>query len=88
MIRFLKLPRWHDILMEIYKSSEKDIYVQRLNRRVNASLTHVRSIIRLLAKHRLIEIIPNRKTKKLVLTEKGRKISISIFDIKTALYSD
>ncbi len=85
MITYLTMPRWHDVLLEIYKARERDCYCERLNRRVRASLTHVREIVRLLADNGLIEILPGARTKRIALTEKGRRIAASILDLRSEL---
>jgi len=87
MISRLSLPRWHDVLLEIHKARDNSRYCEKLNRRVQASLTHMREIVRLLADHHLIEIVPNGKTKALVLTEKGKTVALLILSIKSELSS-
>ena len=85
MICFLTMPRWHDVLLEIYKSREQDRYCEKLNRAVKASRTHIREIVKLLAHHNLIKIEPTVKTKRLCLTEKGKRVAGSIIEIKAEL---
>ena len=85
MICSLKMPRWNDVLLAIYKSREDCRYCEKLNRTVRASRTHIREIVKVLARHRLIEIIHTKKVKRLELTEKGRKIAAYILQIRSEL---
>lgn len=81
----LRLPRWNDVLLEIYKSQERDSYCEKLNRAVKGSRTHLREIVKSLAKSELVEILPDKKIKKLALTEKGRRVSLCIQQMKSDL---
>ena len=85
MICNLRIPRWHDVLLEIYKNTEKMSYCEKLNRRIKASLTHLREIVKLLAKHKLIKIVPSKKINLLAITEKGKRVASSILHLKTEL---
>ena len=85
MICFLTMPRWHDVLLQIYKSPDRERYCEKLNRAVKASRTHIREIVKLLARYNLIEVQPTKKTKRLCLTEKGRKVASFIMEIKAEL---
>lgn len=81
----LYFPRWSDVLLEIYKSPAHRRYCQRLNRRVKASMNHLRSIVRILEQDKLVEIVPTRKIKKIFLTQKGRRIAILFLKIRQEL---
>lgn len=83
--QFLRLPKWNDVLLEIYRSPEKYRYCEKLNRSVKASLTHLREILHLLAVNNLIEILPSPKIKRIVLTEKGRRVALSVMEVRNAL---
>jgi len=85
MITRLTSPRWHDVLLELRKSPDKERYCERLNRRVKASLTQVREIVRLLAQHDLIAIMPANKIKYLLLTDRGISVSGLLFEIRSVL---
>ena len=85
MISRLSLPRWHDVLLEIYKARETNRYCEKLNRKLQASLNHVREIVRLLADHNLIRIRLRRKVKQLLLTEKGARVALWVMNIKSEL---
>jgi Mn-dependent DtxR family transcriptional regulator len=78
----IKLPRWSDVLIEIYKSQESKRYCQRLNRRIQGSLTHLREVVRWLAQNNLVIITPTSKVKQLALTEKGERIAQYIIRMK------
>lgn len=79
------MPRWSDVLVEIYKKEEIHRYCEKLNRGVKGSLSHLREIVKLLEKYDLIEITPTRKIKRINLTERGKKVSISIINIQSEL---
>ena len=81
----LYLPRWNDVLVEIYRAVNGNRYCQKLNGNVKGSLTHLREIVRLLEKYELIVIVPTKKIKQINLTEKGRRASIHIMNLKSAL---
>ena len=81
----LYLPRWNDVLVEIYGSDNGNRYCQKLNRGVKGSLTHLREVVRLLEKYELIEIVPTKKIKQINLTEKGKRACINIMNLKSEL---
>jgi len=81
----LYLPRWNDVLVEIYSSANGNRYCQKLNRGVKGSLTHLREVVRLLEKYELIEIVPTKKIKQINLTEKGKRVCINIMNLKSEL---
>lgn len=81
----LTLPRWNEILIEIYKTQDRNNYCQKLNRKIRGSLTHLRDMVRLLAKHNFIEINSGNKIKRLILTEKGKIITSALLVIKAEL---
>ena len=85
MPKFLKLPRWNDVLVEIFKNKEKNRYCDKLNKKIQGSRTHIREIVKLLARKRLIDIKPMKKIKLLRLTDKGKKITDSLIQIRTEL---
>ena len=85
MIPLLRLPRWNDVLLEIYKSGERNPYCEKLNRSLKASLTHIRDIVKSLAEHSLVEVKPNHKIKRLALTKRGKRVAVWIFQIKAEL---
>jgi predicted transcriptional regulator len=85
MKNHLRLPRWNDILLEIYKNQDRNNYCQRLNRNIRGSISHLREVVRLLAKSELINIERQKKIKRLILTEKGQKVTLAIMTIKSAL---
>jgi len=72
-------------LLEIYRTEDRNRYCEKLNRRIKASLTHIREIVRLLAKHSLIQIKPNHKIKRLALTERGKRVAALLQEIKLEL---
>ena len=64
----LTIPKWNDVLVELNKSPESQRYSEKLNKKVKTSRSHIREIVKLLALHKLILIIPTNKIKKLKLT--------------------
>ncbi len=88
MIQRLKLPRWNEILIEIYKNSSSNKYSQKLNRKIKGSLSHLRAIMKKLEKKNIIIRTPHKNQKNIELTEKGEKIAIAVLTIKTALHND
>lgn len=87
MENFLRLPRWNQVLLEIYKSQNKPSYSQKLNRRLKASLTHIREIIKQLVAYKLVEVRPKHRIKRLVLTDRGRRVAASLQEIRYELNS-
>lgn len=85
MISSLRMPRWNDVLLAIYKSRGSCRYCEKLNRTVRASRTHIREIVRTMALHKLIEVIHTNKIKRLELTEKGKKIAGYVMGIRAEL---
>ena len=81
----LRMPRWIDILIAIYKSPEQHRYCERLNRSVGCSLTYFRNTVALMAKQSLIRILEGRKIKTLRLTDKGHQVASSALAIKSLL---
>jgi Mn-dependent DtxR family transcriptional regulator len=79
------MPRWNNVLVGINNSMDQYSYCQRLSRQVKGSLTYLREIVKLLEENDLVEVIPSRKIKRLVLTEKGKKVTVSILNIKSEL---
>lgn len=85
MPEHLRLPRWNDVLIAIYKAQQRKPYCQRLNREIHGSLTHLREIVKTLAEQQLIEVYNGKKTKHIMLTEKGRQVTESLLNIKEHL---
>ncbi len=85
MERILRMPKWNDILLKIHSSSEKSRYCEKLNKKIKGSRSYLRTVVRLLAQHRFIEIIPASKIKKLVITEKGKRVIIPLQQINIEL---
>ena len=81
----LTFPRWNEVLVAIYNNNGKTSYCQRINRRVKGSLTHLRNIVKLLEKKSLIEIQSMKKIKRLVLTEKGKRVTVALQQVKEEL---
>ena len=81
----LYLPKWSEILVEIYKAPEHSRYCQKINREVKASINHLRTIVKSLEEAKLIEIIPTKKIKRINVTEKGKRIVVCILNIKSEL---
>lgn len=79
------LPRWYDVLAQLYKLPEHKRYCQRLCRAVNASANHVRTIVRELEAKGLVEIIPTKKIKRIHMTDKGKRVALSMIDIQSEL---
>jgi hypothetical protein len=78
----IRLPKWSDILIEIYRSQESRRYCEKLNRRIRGSMTHLREVVKWLAQNQLITITPTTKVKQLALTEKGVKVAEYIINMK------
>jgi len=73
------------VLVEIHKNKENNRYCEKLNRRIRGSRSYIRETVKLLAKNSLIDIKPLKKIKLLKLTDKGKKITDSIIQIRTEL---
>lgn len=85
MIRSLYLPRWYDVLLQLKKTPEEKRYCQKIYQQVRVSSNHVRNIVKLLEQHRLIEIMPTKKIKRITVTERGKRVAVSILNIKSEL---
>ena len=81
----LSLPRWSDVLLEVYKNPGKRKYCQKLNRNVKSSINHVRLLVQVLEKADLVQISPTSKIKEISLTEKGKGVAESIMSIRAAI---
>jgi predicted transcriptional regulator len=79
------MPRWTDVLVEIYYAMEQYRYCQKLTREVKGSLTYLREIIKILEKHDLIEVVPTSKIKRIYLTERGKRVTLLILQIRSEL---
>ena len=78
-------PRWNEVLLQIYKSRDASRYGERLNRLVRGSRTHLRKVISMLERHQLIEIIPSKKIKRILLTDKGNRVAALLLELRLAL---
>ena len=85
MIMKLRLPRWNDVLVGIYKSPVRWRYSEKLNKIVKASRSHVQTIVKRLASSKLIQISPRGNTKQLILTGKGEKVSEAIMRLRAEM---
>lgn len=85
MITKLALPRWHHVIIELYRKNIRPKYSQRLNRKIKGSINHLRQIVRMLSKKGLVRIIPSNKIKHLELTKRGEKVASAILEIKAEL---
>ena len=85
MIQNLRLPRWNDILVEIHRNQQRENYCKNLIRRVRGSLTHISDTVAILAERGLVEIDGSQKIKRIVLTEKGKKVAESIMIIRSEM---
>ncbi|MCH7574819.1 MAG: hypothetical protein IIA59_06810 [Candidatus Marinimicrobia bacterium] len=52
---------------------------------MNASANHVRTIVRELEVKGLVEIVPTRKIKRIHVTEKGKRVALSMINIQSEL---
>jgi len=82
----LRIPRWHEVLLEIYKNGKRPKYCQRIGRKINGSLTYLRNVVDIMAKEGLVKIIPLRKIKRIEITGKGIRIASAILAIKSELH--
>lgn len=85
MIEQLNNPVWHDVIVKIYKTPEHKRYCQKISKEVKASINHLRTIVKLLKKAKLIEIMPTKKIKRIAMTDKGKRVAASILNIKSEL---
>lgn len=85
MISTLRMPRWNDVLLEIYNTHPRYRYCQKLNRGVKASANHIRAIVRLLYENNLIEIVPTKKIRFIEITGKGKAIAVLLLKLRTEL---
>lgn len=85
MAEDLRLPKWNEILIAIYKAQQRKPYAQKLNREIKGSLTHLREVVKALADFQLIEIYEGKKAKQIVLTEKGRQVAEKLISVREYL---
>jgi len=81
----LYLPVWIDVLVQLYKAPDYKRYCQRMNRDVKTSMTHLRAVVRRLAEKNLVEIVPTKKIKRIIMTDKGKRIAVAVQNIKSEL---
>lgn len=81
----LTLPKWCDVLLVIYKCPENKRYCQKFTSNVNTTINHIREIVKVLEKEKLIQIKPMKKIKQIQITEKGKEVALSIQKIKIEL---
>jgi predicted transcriptional regulator len=79
------MPKWSEVLLGIYKTPENKRYCQKITRNVKSTINHIRAIVKVLAKAKLIKIIPTKKIKHIQLTEKGKEVATSLINIKSAI---
>lgn len=60
-------------------------YSEKLHRHVKGSMSHLRVVLRMLEKHELLRVEPTSKVRRLVLTEKGRKVAMHLLAIRGEL---
>ena len=85
MIQSLRLPRWNDVLFELYKDQQRHNYCEKLNRRVKTSRSHIQAIVKLLEKNGLVTITPGKKLKRLNLTQRGMDVAMAIHQLRVEL---
>lgn len=85
MIKHLRLPKWNEIILEIYRNRRGFSYSQKLNRRVKGSIGYFGYMVKALASKNLVRIIPTKNIKRLELTDKGKKVASAISDIKSEI---
>ncbi len=78
----LGLLRWHEALLAINKSRNRYCYCERLYKMLRCSKTHIRVLVRLLAKNKLIEIVPEKKINRIVITKKGQRVINALCEIR------
>ena len=81
----LSLPKWSDVLIGLYLTSENKRYCQKLSRNVKASINHIRVLVKKLETAKLVKIIPTKKIKRIYLTEKGENVASAILAIKSEI---
>jgi len=81
----LYLPVWIDVLVHLHKAPDCRRYCQRLSREVNTSINHLRAVVRRLAEKNLIEIVSTKKIKRIIMTDKGKRIAVAVQNIKSEL---
>lgn len=69
------------MLVEIHKQHSRICYSEKLNRSIKGSLTYLREVIKALEDQKLIEIVPESRIKRLVLTDSGLTVSDSVQQI-------
>jgi len=79
------LPLWAHVLVAIHNSPEKVRYCEKLNRKVQASRSHIRTIVGLLKERGMITIANAGKTRRISLTESGTKLALSLQDAQICL---
>ena len=85
MIKHLRLPKWNEILLEIYSNRRGYSYCQKLNKSVRGSIGYIGHMVKALARKNLVRITPKKNINRLELTDKGKKVASAIFEIKTEI---
>ena len=79
------LPKWADLLIALYNSSEEQRYCGRLHKQTGITTRHLRSLIDDLEKMNIISVQSRGKIKYIKLTETGTKLAESLVKIYPAL---
>ena len=85
MKHLLYFPKWFELLIKINNAPDHKRYSQKLVRELKMSINHLRAILKKLEQEEIIEIMPSKKIKWIVLTEKGRELSQAIMSIKSTM---
>ena len=85
MKQLLYFPKWLEILVKINNAPPNKRYSQKLVRELKMSINHLRAILKKLEQEEIIEIMPSKKIKWIVLTNKGKELSQAIQSIKSSL---
>jgi predicted transcriptional regulator len=85
MTTSIRLQRWNDVLLAISKSQNRHCYCERLYKAVRCSRTYMREVVSQLLDHELIAILPGKKIKRLVLTDKGKRVTLSLQTLNSEL---
>ena len=79
------LPVWIEVLVHLHRAPDCKRYCQRLSREVDTSINHLRAVVRRLAEKNLVEIVSTKKIKRIIVTERGKRIAVAVQSIKSEL---
>ena len=81
----LALRRWTDVLTAILRTKASQCYCERLCRILHCSKAQMWDMAHMLARFNLIEFVPFKNVRRLVLTETGTALAKGLLPVKIGI---